>query len=135
MFLTSFRFPTRDAVQKIVSKNFCAAAVELHLVKILLVGSSHLDKSLSNCILLGMSVTSLCGSLGSNPARQRSLEYFDSFSNQSLLLRFLSSKRNNIQNLINDTFPHERMLLVSQSESRPVRPELSVIEQCRQCQL
>ena len=89
---------------------------------------------LSDCILLGMSVTSLCGSLGSNPARQRTLEYSDSFLNQPLWLRLLSFKRNSAQNLINDKFPHERMLLVSQNESRLDRLKSRLSEQCRQCQ-
>jgi len=102
----------------IVSYNFCAATVKLHLVEILLIESSHLDKFLSNCILLSMSVTSLYGLLGSNSARQRSLVCFDSFLNHPFFwLRLLSFKCNNDQNLINDKRPHERMLLVPQNES------------------
>jgi len=84
MFLNVLSLSDSGCRTKIVSNNFCATAVKLHLVEVLLVESSHLDKSLSNSILLGMSVTTLCGSLGSNPARQRSLEYFDTFSNQPL---------------------------------------------------
>ena len=57
----------------IISNDFCAAAVKQHLVEVLLVETSQLDKSLSNCILLGMSVATLCGSPGANLARQRSL--------------------------------------------------------------
>jgi len=68
-----------------VANYFYAAAAKLHLVEVLLVESSHSDKFLFDSILLGMSVPSLCDSLGSNPARQRSLEYFDSFSNHSIL--------------------------------------------------
>jgi len=44
-------------------------------------------------ILLGMSVTSLCNPLGSYPARQRSLNYFDSPSNQHLLTELIFDKK------------------------------------------
>jgi len=85
---------------KIVSNDFCDVAVKLHLVEVLLVELSHLGKSLSNCILLGMSVTTLCGSLGSNPARQRSLEYFDSFSIQPLLTEITFEQTQQDQKLV-----------------------------------
>jgi len=39
--------------------------------------------------LLGMSITSLCNLLGSNPAQQRSLIYFDSSLNQPLLAELI----------------------------------------------
>jgi len=68
-----------------VINNFYAAAAKLHLVEVLLVESSHSHKFLSDCILLGTSITSLCDPLGSNPARQWSQKYFDSSSNQPLL--------------------------------------------------
>jgi len=49
-------------------------------------------------ILLGMSISSLCSPLGLNPARQGSLNYFDSPSNQPSWLNLLSTKESNIRN-------------------------------------
>jgi len=64
---------------------FCTAVAEPHLSAVHLIVASRTNTLVFVRVLLGMSVTSLCNPLGLNPARQRSLNYFDSPSNQSLL--------------------------------------------------
>ena len=80
---TFFRLPPREAVGKVSNAPFCTAADVPHL------GASHM-KLLNTRVhlgvypfLLGVSVTSLCSPLGSNPAWQWSL-------NISLILLWIS---------------------------------------------
>jgi len=75
-------------------------------------------------LLLGMSIASLCNPLGSNPARQRSLNYFRFFfESTTSYWTYFRLKTTTHEVLINDKFPPEQTTLASQSETCLVRSE------------
>ena len=76
------------------------------------------------CILLGMSIASLCNQLGLNPARQRSLNllwfFFESAPIYCTYFRLITAT---FEILINDKFPPELSLLAAQNETQQASSE------------
>jgi len=121
---TFFRLPPREAVWKVSNAPFCTPVDIPHL------GASHWKLlntrvHLGVCpFLLGMSVTTLCSTLGSNPAWQWSLR-------TSLVLLRISLfdwtyfwlKTATFEILINDKFPPEPPSLAAQIETQVISSE------------
>jgi len=72
-----------------VQCTLCDAVAELQWGEVIFYVSTCVNTLVFTHILLGMSITSLCDPLGSNPARQWSQKYFDSSSNQPLLIEIM----------------------------------------------
>jgi len=79
--------------------------------------------------LLGMSIASLCNPLASNPARQRSLNYFRFFFESTpSYWTYFRLKTATPEVLINEKFPPEQAILASQNETRLVRSEMWICQ-------
>jgi len=99
---------------------FHAAMAEPHLGEVIHHLNTHEYFSVRP-FLLGMSITSLCNPLGSNPARQRPLNYFRFlFESTTSYWTYFRLKTATHKVLINDEFPPEQAVLASQNVTRLV---------------